>query len=569
MLRRIPQTSALLFSLVLMPSAIYFGLAQHSQVDTSQPDARPDDRMPWQHVSFEAGSRPEARPCSACHGASDIALQNPNHLLNQRAGLSQQAWTDALQLEAKCGSCHRVPAPDDLTPRRWGDAVMNFMSKVAYYRKQGPTFEPIPEGLPYNQWMHGAGPQWLDVAHYYFTFSPETLETLPALPRSGLPFTAQPLGAAPEPSVLSQIGNVNIVDLDQDGRLDVLVCDFSRHAVTWIQQEADVWVERPLAYVPYPGHTETGDFDGDGDLDIIVADVGSERPTDNRVGRVVLLANSGQMRFETRILLQDVGRVSDVRPGDFDQDGDIDFVVAVFGFLKAGEIGWLEQQADGAFAYHRLSEKSGGVHVPTTDLNGDGRLDFIALIAQEHEEVAAFINKGTGRFAEHLLFKADSPTFGSSGIELTDLDQDGDTDILYTNGDAFDLSTPMIRPYHGVQWLENQGDFQFAYHDLLRLYGAYRAVPADLDDDGDLDVVATSLLNDWSDPARMSLVWLENDGQQQFTPHGIGNAPTSLITADVADLDENGRLEIVTGSMHLYPSDPRRGRVTLWTPDVP
>ena len=569
MLRRTPKTSALLFLLVLVPATAYFGLAQYSLVGGAPSSEAGEAGEPWQYVSLEAGTHATARPCSACHNAADVRAQNPDHLLNQRAGLSQKAWAEALRLEAKCGSCHRAPAPDRLTSKRWGDAVVNFMSKVAYYWKQAPTFEPAPDGLPYNQWMHGTGAQWMDVAHYYFTFSPETLETLPALPRSGRPFTAQPLGAAPEPGVLSKIGNVNIVDLDEDGRLDVLVCDFSRHAVTWIQQKADGWAERPLAYVPYPGHTETGDFDQDGDLDIIVADVGSERPTDNRVGRVVLLTNSGQMRFETQILLQDVGRVSDVRPGDFDGDGDTDFVVAVFGFLKEGEIGWLEQQADGAFAYHRLSAKPGGVHAPPVDLNGDGRLDFIALISQEHEEVAAFINEGEGRFAEHTLFKADSPTFGSSGIELADLDQDGDTDVLYTNGDAFDLSTPMIRPYHGVQWLENQGDFQFAYHDLLRLYGAYRALPADLDDDGDLDIVATSLLNDWSDPARMSLVWLENDGQQQFAPHGIGNAPTSIITADVADLDGDGRLEIVTGSMHMYPSDPRRGRVTLWTPDVP
>jgi hypothetical protein len=287
------------------------------------------------------------------------------------------------------------------------------------------------------------------------------------------------------------------------------------------------------------------------------------------VGSVVLLTGGDSLQFEASTLLEGVGRVADVRPGDFDLDGDLDFVVAVFGFLKEGEIGWLEQMDDGSYRYHRLSEKQGGVNVVPTDLNGDGRLDFIALISQQYEEVIAFINQSGGRFSERILFKADQPTFGSSGIELVDLDRDGDVDILYTNGDGFDLSTPMYRPYHGVQWLENHGQFRFVYHDLLRLYGAYKAVPGDVDGDGDLDVVVTSLISDWSDPERMSILWLENDGRQHFTPHGIGNTPTSIITAAVADLDRDGRLDIVTGSMHMTPSDLRRGRVTLWSNAAP
>jgi hypothetical protein len=406
--------------------------------------------------------------------------------------------------------------------------------------------------------------QWMDVLHHYLVFSrPDSV--LPPDPAiSGIRFEAVPLGIAPSSQVLDQVGNVNVVDLDRDGQPDILVSDFKRHMVSWIQIQGGHWEEYELASVPFPGHTETGDFNGDGHVDIVVADVGSDVPTDERVGGAYLLINDGQMQFDQRTLLDSVGRVADVRPGDFDLDGDIDFVVAVFGFLKEGEIGWLEQRPDGSFAYQRLSDKTGGVHVPTVDLNGDGRLDFIALISQEHEEVAAFINQGGGRFSEHTLFKAGSPTFGSSGIELVDLDQDGDIDILYTNGDAFDLSAPMIRPYHGVQWLENRGDLQFAYHDLIRFYGAYRAVPADLDGDGDLDVVAASLLNDWSDPGRVSLLWLENDGQQRFTPHGIGHAPNALISADVADLNGDGRPDIVSGSMNMDPSDGRRGRVTLW-----
>jgi len=502
--------------------------------------------------------------CGVCHDTTKGYVGRPDHFLNRRATLTRQAWADSILLQAKCGSCHRLPEPDQLPTERWEDAVTHFMSKVTYYLGQAPTFQPVPAHQPYQQWMRQTREQWMDVLHYYLVFSQPGTVLPPDPSLAGIRFEAAPLGIAPSRHVFDQIGNVNVVDLDRNGQPDILVCDFKRHMVSWIQLQGAHWEEYLLASVPFPGHTEAGDFNGDGHLDIVVADVGSDVPTDDRVGGVYLLTNDGRMQFDTTPLLQDVGRVADVRPGDFDQDGDVDFVVAVFGFLKEGEIGWLEQHADGSFAYHRLSDKKGGVHVPTVDLNGDGRLDFIALISQEYEEVAAFLNQGGGQFLEQTLFKAGSPTFGLSGIELVDLDQDGDVDILYTNGDAFDLSTPMIRPYHGVQWLENQGDLQFAFHDLIRFYGAYRAVPADLDGDGDLDVVAVSLINDWDDPARVSILWLENDGHQQFTPHGIGRAPTSLITADVADLDGDGRPDVVTGGMHMDPSDQRRGRVTLW-----
>ncbi|HEV8541767.1 MAG TPA: VCBS repeat-containing protein [Verrucomicrobiae bacterium] len=82
------------------------------------------------------------------------------------------------------------------------------------------------------------------------------------------------------------------------------------------------------------------------------------------------------------------------------------------------------------------------------------------------------------------------------------------------------------RPYRGVQWLENKGRLNFEWHDIYRFYGAYSAVAADLNKDGKLDIVATSMFNDWIDPKRASIIWLENDGIQHFTPHAIARIPT-------------------------------------------
>ena len=56
------------------------------------------------------------------------------------------------------------------------------------------------------------------------------------------------------------------------------------------------------------------------------------------------------------------------------------------------------------------------MHVPPIDLNGDGHLDFVALISQDHEVVEAFINDGTGNFNNEVIWAAPDPAYGSSGI---------------------------------------------------------------------------------------------------------------------------------------------------------
>src|SRR5205085_11713747 len=130
--------------------------------------------------------------------------------------------------------------------------------------------------------------------------------------------------------------------------------------------------------------------------------------------------------------------------------------------------------------------------VPVADLDGDGKPDFVALISQEHETVVAFVNDGDFRFRKEVIYTAPHPAYGSSGIELVDLDGDGDLDVLYTNGDSMDNN--LIRPDHSVQWLENRGSFPFVHHPIARLFGAHRAVAADFRGTGVKDIVAVSFL---------------------------------------------------------------------------
>ena len=305
------------------------------------------------------------------------------------------------------------------------------------------------------------------------------------------------------------------------------------------------------------------DVDRDGDLDVVVAYLGSGRPTDDLIGGVQLLINEGAAGFRSMPILTGVARVADVQPGDFDGDGDMDFAVAVFGGWTVGYLAWLEQVSPLHFNEHRVITKNGGIHVPVLDIDADGDLDFIGLLSQHHEEVSAFVNDGKGRFTETILWKAPHPIYGSSGIALADLDGDRDLDVVYTNGDAHDMDTA-AKPYHGVQWLENRGKLRFEYHEIARLYGAYGASVSDLDGDGDPDIVVTSQINKWQDDDAESLVWLSNDGKGSFKKHLISRFPYELVTVDAADLNGDGKADLVSGAMHLKPPDKRITRATIW-----
>ena len=56
-----------------------------------------------------------------------------------------------------------------------------------------------------------------------------------------------------------------------------------------------------------------------------------------------------------------------------------------------------------------------------------------------------------------------------------------------------------MKPYHGIQWLENTGGYPFVEHTLAQMPGVHRAQAADIDGDGDLDIVACALLAGGSD----------------------------------------------------------------------
>lgn len=361
------------------------------------------------------------------------------------------------------------------------------------------------------------------------------------------------------------VANLAIVDLDRDGMADLLVADAAANQVTWIrQQPAGTFVERQLAEIAGPAHVSPVDFDRDGDLDIVVASLGVLAPSNAPIGAVIVLENDGRQSFAGRVILEGVARAADARAADLDGDGDLDLAVAHFGYDE-GETRWVENVGGWRFESHVLQRLSGVINAEPADMDADGDLDIVTLVSQEWEEIYVFVNDGRGQFSGSRVFGASNEDFGSSWISLADLDRDGDSDIVYSNGDAFDYAPPKGRSYNGVQWLENAGPAGFRFHRLADFAGASSPQAADMDGDGDLDIVVVSAYNDWARPDAQSLAWLENDGGQRFVLRELASSPTHLITLAIGDLNGDGKPDLATGGMHMsWPFD-RMSRVTVWT----
>jgi len=455
----------------------------------------------------------------------------------------------AARVKDLCSTCHVLPTPDVEPKGLWPGKI-----REMYQYMQGPRPVPASRMPPID-----------DVIDYWTFRAPEYLpvpEDAMGAPPSTLVFERHMIALDVIPGPPS-ISSVRFVQLADDGPAQLLVCDM-RHGLVVLWTPSHLGdAAKVIGRVAHPSHTHVVDLDGDGLRDILVANLGDYWPVDTTEGSVVWLRNGGEGQSETVVLMEGFGRVNEIRTADFDGDGDLDLVVADFGNLTTGRILYLENMTEDYsqpdFAAISLDERAGTSDVPVVDLNGDGHPDFIALQSQEKEHVIAFMNRGSGNFRPEMLYKAPHPRWGSTGIRLIDLDGDDDVDVLLNHGDSVQIP-PIPRPYHGFGWLENQGSFPFAYHRLAHLPGAHTSMPADLDGDGDLDLVSSVFIPvfdpDWPNAEILdTVVWLQQTSPGQYERYSLETSTPFHPCGDLGDYDGDGDIDIVLGNFCMFPSD--------------
>ncbi|HJN11580.1 MAG TPA: VCBS repeat-containing protein [Pirellulaceae bacterium] len=467
------------------------------------------------------------------------------------------------RVTAFCGDCHALPRPESFPRDAWHREVRQGYEK--YILSKRNDLDPPPMQL---------------TIAYYRSRAPEKLvfpEPDEAETELQATFVTQYFASGLKTDVPPAVSHLRYARLDPDETPVLLACDMRSGGIAAIDVRNGQAPPQLLARLNNPCRIEPCDLDGDQSVDLVVADLGSYFPFDHDRGRVVWLRRrEKEGAFEQVVLAAGLGRVADVRPADFDSDGDLDLIVAEFGYYKTGGVALLRNVAAGGerprFEPEVLDSSPGTIHTPVHDFDKNGRPDFLALVSQEQESLNVFLNQPNGSFRHQTLWTAPDLTFGSSGIQLIDLDQDGDVDVLQTNGDSFD--TPFVSPSHGVQWFENLGSLRFAYHRLTDMTGAYCARAGDVDLDGDLDVVAVAWLSSRFKPPNTpfaslpSILCLEQTSPGTFVRHTLERGLPHYPTLELADFDDDGDLDfalglhVMTSRISNTPETPHR--LSIW-----
>jgi hypothetical protein len=218
--------------------------------------------------------------------------------------------------------------------------------------------------------------------------------------------------------------------------------------------------------------------------------------------------------------------IVDMDAADLDNDGDIDLVFAAVG---SNSISWLRNNGNGAYSLLQIPNTSGlqGVSaVHAADMDGDGDVDILfgaaggyggPVVPGSNSQLRIFRNNGQGSFTGTSIFYAGnfgSSSTGAKGVNhLTsaDMDGDGDLDIVMCQGVSANFGVNWDR----VTWIVNDGTSNFGATRTIDPGQAgdvpRRADTADVDGDGDIDLVVAYAGSDelvcWKNPGAGTGSW--------------------------------------------------------------
>ena len=254
----------------------------------------------------------------------------------------------------------------------------------------------------------------------------------------------------------------------------------------------------------------TGDFDRDGDLDFVTASHG-----DNRLS---LYTNDGTGSFSYSILFANMASAAYIlRAVDFDNDNDTDILG-----MQDRKLILLENDGTGNFTLSTLFDGSDLIDYSLGDLDGNGGVDVLASLYSLSNYFIALHNDGMGNISVDTIDVGAIANYGA----LADINKDGVPEIIsygsYGNLKGYELTDS---GYMEIPIADNES-------------GSYKRMQAgDLDGDGDVDLLALS-------SGRM--VWFENDGTGYFTMAIIDQNLSFSTQMGIVDWDGDGNVDLYT-----------------------
>ncbi|WP_324678543.1 FG-GAP-like repeat-containing protein [Hymenobacter sp. GOD-10R] len=271
-------------------------------------------------------------------------------------------------------------------------------------------------------------------------------------------------GGGTDVSVTGSVQDILAGDVDGDGDIDMVAANNTTPATMSVRLNngtggftAGQEVSVASAY-----RGTLGDVDGDGDLDLLS---GSIR------GTVSVRLNNGNGTFSNTgqaVAINGYGSI--VALGDVDADGDLDL-------LSDDGVHF----NDGTGTFSGLSNSTGNLgDVTLGDVDNDGDLDIVSTKGAQVSTVTVQLNNGVGGFTTSQVL--DPGMSGAFQSVLGDVDKDGDLDIITA---ASYSNTLKLRLNNGNGTFGNSQEVAVGNNPVeIKL--------SDLDGDGDLDLLVAN-----------------------------------------------------------------------------